>query len=53
MSRDESQQLHEATVMTDNNRPLPSADDLEIIPADEASDIQRVVEALELLLIGR
>jgi len=36
--------------MTNSNRPLPYTDDVETIPADEASDIQRVIEALELLL---
>lgn len=32
------------------NPPLPYADDVEAIPVDEADDIQRVVQALELLL---
>ena len=36
--------------MTNANRPLPYADDVETIPADEAGDIQRVDQALELLL---
>ena len=36
--------------MTNTNRPLPYADDVEIIPEDEADDIQRVVQALELIL---
>ena len=36
--------------MTNANRPLPYADDVETIPADEADDIQRVIEALELIL---
>ena len=36
--------------MTDPNLPLPFADDVETVPADEADDIQRVVHALELLL---
>jgi catalase len=36
--------------MANANRPLPYADDVETIPADEADDIQRVVQALELLL---
>jgi len=36
--------------MTNANRPLPYADDVETIPADEADDIQRVIQALELLL---
>jgi len=36
--------------MTNLNRPLPYADDVETIPADEADDIQRVAQALELLL---
>jgi len=36
--------------MTNANRPLPYADDVETIPEDEADDIQRVVEALELIL---
>ena len=30
--------------------PLPYSDDVEAIPADEADDIQRVVEALEVIL---
>lgn len=36
--------------MTNANLPLPYADDVETIPADEADDIQRVIQALELLL---
>ena len=36
--------------MTNANRPLPYADDVETIPVDEAEDIQRVVQALELIL---
>ena len=36
--------------MTNANRPLPYADDVETIPADEADDIQRVIQALELIL---
>ena len=36
--------------MTNTNRPLPYADDVETIPVDEAEDIQRVVQALELIL---
>jgi hypothetical protein len=36
--------------MTHANRPLPYADDVETIPADEAEDIQRVLQALELIL---
>jgi hypothetical protein len=36
--------------MTNANWPLPYADDIETIPADEADDIQRVVQALELIL---
>lgn len=36
--------------MTHTNPPLPYADDVETIPADEAGDIQRVVAALESLL---
>jgi hypothetical protein len=36
--------------MTNLKRPLPYADDVETIPADEADDIQRVARALELLL---
>jgi hypothetical protein len=31
--------------MSNANQPLPYADDVETIPADEANDIQRVVEA--------
>jgi hypothetical protein len=36
--------------MTNANRPLLYADDVETIPADEGDDIQRVVQALELIL---
>lgn len=36
--------------MTNANFPLPYADDIETIPADEADDIQRVIQALELML---
>ena len=36
--------------MSKTNRPLPYADDIETIPADEAEDIQRVIQALELIL---
>ena len=36
--------------MTNANRPLPYADDIEKIPADEADDIQRVSQALKLIL---
>jgi len=36
--------------MPDPNRPLPYADDVETIPADEADDIQQVIQALELIL---
>ena len=36
--------------MTNANGPLPYADDVETIPPDEADDIQRVVQALELIL---
>jgi catalase len=36
--------------MTNANRPLLYADDVETIPADEADDIQRVLQALELIL---
>lgn len=39
--------------MTHPNRPLPYADDVEAIPADEADDIQRVVQALEKILTRR
>lgn len=37
-------------MMTPANSPLPYADDVETIPTDEANDIQRVVQALELIL---
>ena len=36
--------------MTTANRPLPYTDDVETIPADEAKDIERVVQALKELL---
>ena len=36
--------------MTNTNRPLPYADDVETIPVDEADDIQRVIQALEVIL---
>src|SRR5690348_16497853 len=36
--------------MANANRPLLYADDVETIPADEGDDIQRVVQALELIL---
>jgi catalase len=36
--------------MTNAKSPLPYADRIEAIPADEADDIQRVVQALELIL---
>jgi hypothetical protein len=36
--------------MMNANQPLPYADDVETIPADEADDIQRVIQALELIL---
>jgi hypothetical protein len=36
--------------MTNSNRPLSYADDVEATPADEADDIQRVIQALELIL---
>ncbi len=36
--------------MTHANQPLLYADDVETIPADEAEDIQRVIDALELIL---
>jgi hypothetical protein len=39
-----------ASAMTNTNRPLPYADDVESIPEDEADDIPRVVQALELIL---
>ena len=32
------------------NRPLPYADDIETIRADETDDIQRVVQALKSIL---
>ena len=38
--------------MTNANRPLPYADDVETIPADEADHIQRVTETLELIQRG-
>lgn len=36
--------------MTEYQRPIPYAEDVETIPADEADDIERVVQAVELLL---
>ncbi|MHB0957246.1 MAG: catalase family protein [Pirellulaceae bacterium] len=36
--------------MNNTNLPLPYADDVETIPADEADDIQRVIQAMELIL---
>lgn len=36
--------------MTNVNQPLPYTDDVETIPADEANDIERVVQAMKLLL---
>ncbi|HYW80300.1 MAG TPA: catalase family protein [Thermoguttaceae bacterium] len=36
--------------MKNANRPLPYTDDVETIPADEADDIQRVIQAMELIL---
>jgi len=36
--------------MTNTSRPLPYTDGIETIPVDEADDIRRVVEALELIL---
>jgi hypothetical protein len=36
--------------MNNANRPLPYADNLETIPADEADDIERVIHALESIL---
>lgn len=36
--------------MTIANQPLPYAADTETIPADEAADIQRVIEAIETIL---
>lgn len=36
--------------MTNANLPLPYADDIETIPADEADDIERVARALESIL---
>lgn len=36
--------------MTHANQPLPYADNVETIPADEANDIERVVQAMQLLL---
>ena len=36
--------------MRNANRPLPYTDDVETIPADEADDIQRVIQAMELIL---
>jgi hypothetical protein len=36
--------------MTNANSPLLYADNVEAIPADEVDDIQRVIQALELIL---
>lgn len=36
--------------MTNAKRPLPYTDDVETIPVDEEDDIQRVVDALKLIL---
>jgi len=36
--------------MTHTTRPLPYADDIEVIPATEADDIQQVAQALESIL---
>jgi hypothetical protein len=36
--------------MTNASRALPYSDDVETIPADEVNDIQRVVDALQLIL---
>src|SRR5450432_4092043 len=36
--------------MSNANGPLPYTDNAETIPVDEADDIQRVVQALELIL---
>jgi catalase len=36
--------------MTKASNPLPYSDDVESIPPDEADDIQRVVQAMELIL---
>ena len=36
--------------MTDTHRPLRYTDDVETIPVDEAEEIQRVIEAMGLIL---
>ena len=36
--------------MTHDNRPIPYSDEVEEIPTDEADDVQRVIQALKLLL---
>lgn len=36
--------------MQNGKRPLPYTDDVESIPADEADDIQRVIQAMKLVL---
>ena len=36
--------------MTNLNRPLPYSDDVETIPSDESDDIQRVIQAVKLIL---
>lgn len=41
---------YNALAMTHSDQPLPYTDSVEIIPADEADDIQRVFQALELIL---
>ena len=48
--RDDPQRTFKLPAMTNFNQPLPYADDVETIPADEADDIERVVQALELIL---
>jgi hypothetical protein len=48
--RDEPLHTIKETAMTNANWPLPYADGVETIPVDEAEDIQRVIQALELIL---
>ena len=48
--RNDPLHMFKVSAMTNANRPLPYADDVETIPADESDDIQRVIEALELIL---
>ena len=36
--------------MKDNNRPLLYSDEIEVVPSNEADDIQRVVQAMRLIL---